>query len=453
LPHAGGSIISGAAKTTARTETSGEKVAPHAFALAAAELAANTRCEDVVLLDLRGTSPVAQYFLIATGTSPRQMRTVIDEIADLGKRMGFAPWKTSGYESARWIVLDCVSLVAHVFDSDSRDFYDLELLWGDSPAVDWRKELGLPPTAGREAAEKQGHQLEDDLMSAEEEDARLDGRDIDEEEGDADVDEDADNDAPVVVELPDESTGSNSVEFVEVDPPTKRRQRGRAVFPTPLEEQEDTTAEERSVGAARDLGGAAESLDEDDQQRKAEAEADEDVEGVSKEDLPRSRMKNRPMGGVSAGLSSTSIEDPGEEDQEGEPDDEDREQDHQDEVPEAHEEAAETVRIGDVELDTEEPGQHSRKKVLRTRADERGPKKSAPGAVNLKKAKAGVVKAPVKKKAVAKKAIKNLSTKKPATKKPAPKKAAPKKPAAKKPGKKSAAKIAPKKSKPNSKKK
>lgn len=84
------------------------------FALAAAELASNTRCEDVVLLDLRGRSPVTEFFLIATGTSPRQMRTVIDELQDLGSRMGFKPWRMDGYESARWIVLDCINVVAHV---------------------------------------------------------------------------------------------------------------------------------------------------------------------------------------------------------------------------------------------------------------------------------------------------------------------------------------------------
>src|SRR5689334_11598584 len=82
------------------------------FALAAAELAANTRCEAVVLLDLRGRSPVTEFFLIATGTSPRQMRTVVDELRDLGKKMGFQAWRMDGYDSARWIVLDCVGLVA-----------------------------------------------------------------------------------------------------------------------------------------------------------------------------------------------------------------------------------------------------------------------------------------------------------------------------------------------------
>jgi len=414
------------------TQPTTERTPTYEFALAAASLAANTRAEDVVLLDLRGRSPVTEFFLIATGTSPRQMRTVIDELRDLGQKMGFAGWKTSGYESAKWIVLDCVNVVIHVFDIESRDFYDLELLWGDSPRIDWRAELGLPPEPERPARERFRDAAGVDEMDAEEEEARLEGREVESDEGDADVDEDAENDPPIVTELPDLSTGSNSVEFVEIDPPSKRRQRGRAVYPTPLEEEEDTTAEERAMGPVSNLAGAAESLDEDDQQRAAELEADKDVEAVSKEDLPRSRQRRRPMGGVSASLSSTSIGDTGEEDQLRSRDSDDREQDHREEIPEAHEAAAEAIRMGDVELTTEQPGQRARRKALRTRADERGPDRAAPGPVNPKKARAGVVKVAAKKKPVKKVA---KATAKAKTKAPAKKKAA-----AKKPGKKAAAK-------------
>ncbi len=217
-------------------------------------MAANTRAEDVVLLDLRGKSPVTEFFIIATGTSPRQMRTVVDELSDLGKTMGFSAWKMSGYDSARWIVLDCVNVVAHVFDTDSRDFYDLELLWGDSPRIDWRKELGLPP-----APEMPPQRADED--SEDEDEARLERQH--DGEGDADMDEDADIDEPVMTERPDESTGSNSVEFIETDPPSKRKQKGRTKFPTTVEEEEDSTAEERSMGPLSELPEAVEIVDED----------------------------------------------------------------------------------------------------------------------------------------------------------------------------------------------
>ncbi len=235
-----------------------------AFALAAAELAANTRCQDVVVLDLRGRSPVTEYFVIATGTSPRQMRTVVDEIVDLGQQTGFTAWQQSGYESARWIVLDCVNVVIHVFDGESRDFYDLELLWGDSPRVDWRQELGLPaayePAAGPVEEEEE---LEDVL---EEEDAET------ADAGDADMDEEAEADLPVVTELPDESSGTNSVELVEIDPPSKQGKKGRDVFPTTVAEEEDAAAEEQAMGPMTDAADVLESLEEEEQAVEAMTE-------------------------------------------------------------------------------------------------------------------------------------------------------------------------------------
>jgi ribosome-associated protein len=115
------------------------------FAKAAGQLAAATRCTDVVLLDVSSRSQVAHYFLIATGTSARQMTTVADQIAELGENMGFKPWRISGAESARWILIDCVDVVVHLFDPASRAFYDLEMLWGDCPRV----ELELPTVGGQ----------------------------------------------------------------------------------------------------------------------------------------------------------------------------------------------------------------------------------------------------------------------------------------------------------------
>jgi ribosome-associated protein len=107
-------------------------------------MAANTRCTNVMVLDLRGRSPVTEFFVIATGTSAVQMRTVADEIADLGARLNYRKFQATGYDGAKWIVVDFVHVVVHVFDTASRDFYGLEELWNDAPVVDWRKELGLP---------------------------------------------------------------------------------------------------------------------------------------------------------------------------------------------------------------------------------------------------------------------------------------------------------------------
>ena len=116
-------------------------------AMALARLAADTRCRDVVLLDVRRRSPVAKFFLIATGISPRQMRTAGEALAALGKASGFKAWRSNGYDTAKWILIDFVEIVAHLFDETSRQFYDLELLWGDCPRLGWRETPGEAPVA------------------------------------------------------------------------------------------------------------------------------------------------------------------------------------------------------------------------------------------------------------------------------------------------------------------
>ena len=103
-----------------------------AFALAAAEVAAGRHCSDIVVLDLKGKSPATDYFVIATGTSDRQMRTVADEICEAAREQGLQRFGRAGYEQARLILLDFIDVVIHIFDNEYRDYYDLELLWGDA---------------------------------------------------------------------------------------------------------------------------------------------------------------------------------------------------------------------------------------------------------------------------------------------------------------------------------
>ena len=103
-----------------------------AFALAAAKVAADRHCTNIVVLDLRDISPATDYFVIATGTSNRQMRTVADEISEAAREQGMQRFGRAGYEQARWILLDYVDVVIHLFDGEYRNYYDLELLWGDA---------------------------------------------------------------------------------------------------------------------------------------------------------------------------------------------------------------------------------------------------------------------------------------------------------------------------------
>jgi ribosome-associated protein len=107
------------------------------FAIAAAKIAQGRHCTEIVVLDLRGLSPATDYFVIATGTSNRQMQAVADEISQAGREQGFPRFGRAGYEQGRWILLDYFDVVVHLFDTEYRQFYDLELLWGDAERVDY----------------------------------------------------------------------------------------------------------------------------------------------------------------------------------------------------------------------------------------------------------------------------------------------------------------------------
>ena len=108
------------------------------FAITAAKVAEDRHCTEIVVLDLRGLSPATDYFVIATGTSGRQMKTVADEISQAGREQGMPRFGRAGYDQARWVLLDFVDVIVHLFDQEYRDYYDLDLLWGDAERIDYR---------------------------------------------------------------------------------------------------------------------------------------------------------------------------------------------------------------------------------------------------------------------------------------------------------------------------
>ena len=106
------------------------------LALAAARVAEETRGTDVRVLDLRGITPVFDYFVIATGSSRRQMHAMADEIeATLKKELRDRKRGGEGYEEGRWIVLDYGDVMVHLFDAEARAYWDLEHLWSDARRV------------------------------------------------------------------------------------------------------------------------------------------------------------------------------------------------------------------------------------------------------------------------------------------------------------------------------
>ena len=101
-------------------------------AVRTAELALTKKAESVLSMDLRGLTSTCDFFIIATGTSDVQVKAIADAIKEGMTEVGEKPWHVEGYEGRRWILLDYVDVVVHVFDEETRDYYQLERLWGDA---------------------------------------------------------------------------------------------------------------------------------------------------------------------------------------------------------------------------------------------------------------------------------------------------------------------------------
>jgi ribosome-associated protein len=104
-----------------------------------ASVAADNKARDVLVLDMRGITPLFDFFVLATAVSRRQIHTIAEEIdavmaAEGEKRLGI-----EGYESSKWVVQDYGDIVVHIFDPDTRAFYALEDLWADAPHLDWER--------------------------------------------------------------------------------------------------------------------------------------------------------------------------------------------------------------------------------------------------------------------------------------------------------------------------
>ena len=103
---------------------------------AAAGAAVGKKAEALVGLDLAGLQGVADYFLICSGASEPQVKAIAEAVEERLRRMGAKPWHIEGREGRRWVLLDYVDVVVHVFHEKTREYYLLERLWGDARSVD-----------------------------------------------------------------------------------------------------------------------------------------------------------------------------------------------------------------------------------------------------------------------------------------------------------------------------
>ena len=90
----------------------------------------------IIVLDLRKTGAFTDYFLICTGTNPRQVHAIADGIEEALKAVKVRPAHVEGYERAEWVLLDYFDFIVHVFSSNARQFYGLERLWGEATRIE-----------------------------------------------------------------------------------------------------------------------------------------------------------------------------------------------------------------------------------------------------------------------------------------------------------------------------
>ena len=87
---------------------------------------------DILLMDLRPLTDTTDFFILCSGTSDQHVKTLADELTDRLKETGDPPWHVEGYETRRWVLVDCVDIVVHIFQREAREFYALERLWRDA---------------------------------------------------------------------------------------------------------------------------------------------------------------------------------------------------------------------------------------------------------------------------------------------------------------------------------
>lgn len=102
----------------------------------AAKACDDKRAENIVVLDMREVSLMADYFLICHGNNERQVDAISKGIKEAVEEHGYEVKKIEGNEQARWVLVDLNEVVVHVFHKDERDYYNLEKLWGDANRVE-----------------------------------------------------------------------------------------------------------------------------------------------------------------------------------------------------------------------------------------------------------------------------------------------------------------------------
>jgi ribosome-associated protein len=109
----------------------------------AAKIAHENKGQDVLVLDMREVTPMYDFFVIATGASKRQIHAIVEEVDEQFTKLGDRRIGLEGYDASKWVVQDYGDVMLHVFDADSRAYYQLEELWNDAEKIDWKDECEI----------------------------------------------------------------------------------------------------------------------------------------------------------------------------------------------------------------------------------------------------------------------------------------------------------------------
>ncbi len=118
-------------KTKAKTLTDDQR---HQLA-ACYEAALDKKAGEIAVLDLRGVTGIADFFIICSGSSQRQVQAITDNVEEKLRELGFKGYHIEGKETGYWVLMDFHDIVVHVFHQTARAFYALESLWGDAQKV------------------------------------------------------------------------------------------------------------------------------------------------------------------------------------------------------------------------------------------------------------------------------------------------------------------------------
>jgi ribosome-associated protein len=119
----------------AETAHAQETLAPEALANRIAEVASDKKAAEIRILDLRGIVGYTDYFVVCSGGTERQTKAIHDAIhVELKKEHGLLPRRVEGAREARWVLMDYLDCVVHIFTPEARAYYRLEQLWGEAPS-------------------------------------------------------------------------------------------------------------------------------------------------------------------------------------------------------------------------------------------------------------------------------------------------------------------------------